>query len=106
MKKLILFFVFQFVLIQIYAQEYPSATKAADRNQGFETRKQLNEQALVKELNFRSIGPAIMSGRVSDIDVNPQNPNEFYVADTPESYLSSLFDLLLLLFLQGLTNIV
>ncbi|MDP4587220.1 MAG: hypothetical protein NWS86_03500, partial [Flavobacteriales bacterium] len=27
-----------------------------------------------------SIGPTIMSGRVTDIAVNPQDPTEFYVA--------------------------
>jgi photosystem II stability/assembly factor-like uncharacterized protein len=29
---------------------------------------------------FRSIGPALTSGRISDIAVNPSNNNEFYVA--------------------------
>ncbi len=31
-------------------------------------------------LEFRSIGPALTSGRVSDIAVNPDNFNEYYVA--------------------------
>ena len=31
-------------------------------------------------LNFRSIGPAVTSGRISDIEVNPANPSEYYVA--------------------------
>ncbi len=31
-------------------------------------------------LTFRSIGPAVTSGRVSDIEVNPVNSNEYYVA--------------------------
>ena len=31
-------------------------------------------------LKFRSIGPALTSGRVSDIAVNPNNFNEYYVA--------------------------
>lgn len=29
---------------------------------------------------FRNIGPSIMSGRVVDLDVNPEDPTEFYVA--------------------------
>jgi hypothetical protein len=29
---------------------------------------------------WRSIGPALTSGRISDIAVNPQNHSEFYVA--------------------------
>ena len=31
-------------------------------------------------LKFRNIGPAITSGRVADIAVNPTNPSEYYVA--------------------------
>ena len=31
-------------------------------------------------LEFRSIGPALMSGRVSDIVINPSNENEWIVA--------------------------
>ena len=31
-------------------------------------------------LKLRNIGPAITSGRVADLAVNPQNPNEYYVA--------------------------
>jgi len=30
-------------------------------------------------LKFRSIGPAIASGRISDFAVNPENPSEYYV---------------------------
>lgn len=32
------------------------------------------------DLKFRSIGPAVTSGRVSDFAVNPTNPSEYYVA--------------------------
>ncbi|MEE8585864.1 MAG: glycosyl hydrolase, partial [Acidobacteriota bacterium] len=31
-------------------------------------------------LKFRSIGPALTSGRISDFAVNPDNPSEYYVA--------------------------
>jgi hypothetical protein len=31
-------------------------------------------------LKFRSIGPAVTSGRISDFAVNPQNHSEYYVA--------------------------
>lgn len=31
-------------------------------------------------LKFREVGPALMSGRISDFAVNPDNPNEYYVA--------------------------
>lgn len=35
---------------------------------------------LVSSLKFRSIGPAVTSGRIADFAVNPQNTNEYYVA--------------------------
>ena len=31
-------------------------------------------------LEFRSVGPAFMSGRIADIAINPDNENEWYVA--------------------------
>ncbi|MCK4562335.1 MAG: exo-alpha-sialidase, partial [Flavobacteriaceae bacterium] len=38
------------------------------------------QESIVKNVAFTSIGPSIMSGRVVDLDVNPQKPTEFYVA--------------------------
>ena len=38
------------------------------------------DSALVNGLEFRSIGPAMASGRIADFAINPQNPFEFYVA--------------------------
>lgn len=35
--------------------------------------------SMVSMLNFRSIGPAAYSGRISDLAVNPANPSEYYV---------------------------
>jgi photosystem II stability/assembly factor-like uncharacterized protein len=42
--------------------------------------QELKENSLVKNITFETIGPTIMSGRVVDVDVNPENPTEFYVA--------------------------
>ncbi len=36
--------------------------------------------SLLKDISFRNIGPSIMSGRVDDLEVNPNDPTEFYVA--------------------------
>ena len=35
--------------------------------------------SLVRNVPFTNIGPSIMSGRIVDIDVNPNQPTEFYV---------------------------
>ena len=55
-------------------------TKVEERWAGVEKRKQLKERSILKNLQFRNVGPTSMSGRVTDIDANPDNPNEFYVA--------------------------
>ena len=36
--------------------------------------------SIVKNVEVTNIGPSVMSGRVTDIEVNPINPTEFFVA--------------------------
>ena len=38
------------------------------------------EKTSINALKWRSVGPALTSGRVSDIAVNQNNPFEYYVA--------------------------
>lgn len=57
-----------------------SATSAQERMKFIEQRKALQDRSVLNDINFRNIGPSIMSGRVVDLDVNPQDPTEFYVA--------------------------
>lgn len=61
-------------------EEMPIATNASERLSGFEQRKKLLANSLLKNLTFKNVGPTVMSGRVVDIDANPNNPAEFYVA--------------------------
>ncbi|MCE2788876.1 MAG: hypothetical protein LW630_03060, partial [Saprospiraceae bacterium] len=37
-------------------------------------------EELLGGMAFRSVGPAFMSGRISDIAVHPKNPSRWYVA--------------------------
>jgi photosystem II stability/assembly factor-like uncharacterized protein len=55
-------------------------TLAADRMKVRDQRKLLEHRSLVKEAKFRNIGPTVMSGRVVDIEANPEDPTEFYAA--------------------------
>src|SRR5689334_4108933 len=34
----------------------------------------------LKDYSFRSLGPSLTTGRVSDVDIDPKNPNVWYVA--------------------------
>lgn len=42
-------------------------------------KRDMAKTSLVKNVPFENIGPTIMSGRVVDVDVNPDRPSEFYV---------------------------
>lgn len=73
-----LFFSVIFFNVIINAQIEP--TSAADRLKGLEQRKVLEDKSFINGVKFHSVGPNIMGGRVDDIDVNPDDPTEFYVA--------------------------
>lgn len=55
-------------------------TSAAERIEGLKKRKLLDKASVIKGLKFQNIGPSVMSGRVVDVEVNPTDPTEFYVA--------------------------
>ena len=38
------------------------------------------ETSTISAMSFRSIGPALMSGRIADIAIDPEHPNTWYVA--------------------------
>ena len=50
----------------------------ADRLESFQQLSQA--ESFLDSVKFRNVGPSIMSGRVVDLAVNPDNPNEFFVA--------------------------
>jgi photosystem II stability/assembly factor-like uncharacterized protein len=55
-------------------------TSGDERLKGLQQRKLLEERSVLNSIQFRNIGPAVMSGRVVDLDVNAEDPTEFYVA--------------------------
>jgi photosystem II stability/assembly factor-like uncharacterized protein len=64
----------------LFVQAQIKATSAQERLKTIDQRKQLLSRSTLNETSFRNIGPSVMSGRVVDIEVNPQDPTEFYVA--------------------------
>ncbi|MEJ2238863.1 MAG: hypothetical protein P8X82_11250 [Gemmatimonadales bacterium] len=52
----------------------------AQREEGESNREQDPLASAVRALRFRSIGPALVSGRVSDVAVDPTNKSVWYVA--------------------------
>ena len=63
--------------IHFFAQK--ETTPADVVQKSLEQKKEMEQNSLVKNINFTNIGPTVMSGRVVDVDVNPDNTTEFYV---------------------------
>jgi photosystem II stability/assembly factor-like uncharacterized protein len=55
-------------------------TPGEERVKNLQKKKDMEKQSLVNVTSFRNIGPTIMSGRVVDVEANPDDPTEFYVA--------------------------
>lgn len=64
----------------ILGQAQVKPTSGVERLKSLDTKNKNAENSSLKDISFRNIGPAIMSGRVDDIEVNPNDPTEFYVA--------------------------
>lgn len=80
MKKISLVSIAMLFYAALFAQNLQQATIAENRMDGLKKRKTSALQSLVKNIKFRNIGPSVMSGRVVDIDVNPEKSTEFFVA--------------------------
>ncbi len=68
------------ILISLSLSAQPPATPASERLNAVQQRYALEKESLVNAVPLKNIGPRIMSGRVVDIAVNPNNTIEFYVA--------------------------
>lgn len=73
---LILIPIFFYHLLAL-AQPLPTTPK--DLISALDEKERMAQESLVKNIRFQNIGPSVMSGRVVDLDVNPENPIEFYV---------------------------
>lgn len=67
--RVFLFFVFTSVFVIAQKKDDKKTTEEFWLNSG-----------TVSGLSFRNIGPAMASGRIADIAVNPNDPNEYYLA--------------------------
>ncbi len=55
-------------------------TPFQERLDAFEQRQKLKENSIINNIEFESVGPTVMSGRVVDVAVNEKDPSHFYVA--------------------------
>jgi photosystem II stability/assembly factor-like uncharacterized protein len=68
------------LLVTILSNAQVGYTSGDIRLKSLKQRQALVERSLVNNVKFRNIGPTVMSGRVDDIEANPDDPTEFYVA--------------------------
>nr|WP_297915324.1 sialidase family protein [uncultured Allomuricauda sp.] len=61
-----------------WTQQPPSSANSV--REALAIKSKMAKTSLVKNLALKNIGPSVMSGRVVDLEVNPGNPTEFYVA--------------------------
>ncbi|MDV7399301.1 hypothetical protein RZS08_48265, partial [Arthrospira platensis SPKY1] len=55
-----------------------SLTVLAQRKQKDENKTSATKELDLKAFKFRNIGPALMSGRIADIAIHPENQNIWY----------------------------
>ncbi len=67
-------------LATLIAQNPVTPTPADERLASYQQRQALREASIANNIAFRNVGPTVMSGRVADIEVWPEDPTHFYVA--------------------------
>src|SRR6185436_15119245 len=77
-KLLCLICIFAYFPLSTIAQV--ASTSAEERMKKVQQRKELEKRSVLNDISFRNVGPVTMSGRVDDIEANPKDPTEFYVA--------------------------
>jgi len=68
-----------FFLITNLSQAQIPATSAQSVEAALQDKNKMQGNSLVQNIPLKNIGPTVMSGRVVDVDVNAENPTEFYV---------------------------
>ena len=78
MKKFLSIVLYTISYTLVFSQPSPSDAKSIIN--AYKSKETLTHSSRVKNIEFRNIGPTIMSGRVVALEVNPQDPTQFYVA--------------------------
>ena len=78
--KILILFLSSCLLFSFQSKAQQPSSPANFVQNALQQKKQLQQNSLVKNVPFTNIGPSIMSGRVTALAVNPNNPTEFYVA--------------------------
>ncbi len=77
-KSYTLLSLFLLSISPIFSQQ--PATSGSALKDAVDKKEELTEESIVKNLPLKNIGPTVMSGRITDFAVNPDDPTEFYAA--------------------------
>ncbi|MEX0313337.1 MAG: glycosyl hydrolase [Allomuricauda sp.] len=77
MKK---FLFFSLILLFQSTIAQQTSTTADKVMQALVQKNEMAGTSLVKNIQLKNIGPSVMSGRIVDLEVNPNDPTEFYAA--------------------------
>lgn len=69
-----------FLSVSVLVNAQGKPTSPDERMKVVQQRAELEKKSVLNPITFRNIGPSVMSGRVVDLDVNPDDPTEFYAA--------------------------
>lgn len=73
-------FIFTLLFYSFFSFAQQPTTPSETIEKALQQKEEMTKNSLVKNISFENIGPTVMSGRVTDLAVNPENPTEFYVA--------------------------
>ncbi len=77
---ILVFILINTLKINAQTNERINPTSASQRIDGLGQRQKLQNNSVVNNVPFRSVGPTIMGGRVVDLDVDETDPTHFLVA--------------------------
>jgi len=81
MKRIASLFTFLLSIICSLGAQQPPATPAAERLKMVEKRKKAEMNGVdFSGIEFKSVGPTVMSGRITDLAVDEQDPTHFFAA--------------------------
>ncbi|WP_305981965.1 VPS10 domain-containing protein [Roseivirga thermotolerans] len=80
MKKYLPYWLVLVVLTCSFSWYEAQAQRRNQKTESTAVQKDPSDGFSLNTLRFRSVGPALTSGRIADLAVNPDNPAEFYVA--------------------------
>ena len=68
------------IVFSLFLLTFLSTGYSQKKSKSSSEEKPIINSGLVSSLKFRNIGPALISGRIADMAVNPKNPSEYYIA--------------------------